>query len=130
MNDNQIEKLALAISKKMNMNRSEKKKKTTDNSKKIKKIKNEIDRKKNILQKIEKGEIKGLHINKIVYGGIRVQGGKREYKSNLEKLEDLKEKINKEISELEHEILKLEIKESEYIESVLSEYLDNDIFGI
>ena len=82
------------------------------------------------MQKIEKGEIKGLHINKIVYGGIRVQGGKREYKSNLEKLEDLKEKINKEISELEHEILKLEIKESEYIESVLSEYLDNDIFGI
>jgi reverse gyrase 2 len=129
MNDKQIEKLALAISKKLNINIAEEKK-TTDNRKKIKEIKNEIDRKKNLLQKIEKGEIKGLHINKVIYGGIHVQGGKREYKSNLEKLEDLKEKINKEILGLEHEILKLETAKKEYIESILREYLDENILGI
>ena len=71
-----------------------------------------------------------MNLEKKSTSGIHVQGGKREYKSNLEKLEDLKEKINKEILGLEHEILKLETAKKEYIESILREYLDENILGI
>ena len=118
MNDEQIEKLAIAVTNALNKGEIAGKRKVVDNSKKIKSLQKEIEKKKKLLQKIEKGEIKGLHMSKATYGGVRVQGGKRGYRSNLEKLEDLKEKINKEISELDYMIFKLECEENDYLDSI------------
>ena len=118
MNDEQIEKLAVAVANALNEGKTAGKRKVVDNSKKMKSLQKEIEKKKKLLQKIEKGEIKGLHMSKVTYGGVRVQGGKRGYRSNLEKLEDLKEKINKEISELDYMIFKLECEENDYLDSI------------
>lgn len=120
MNDEQIEKLAIAVTNALNEGKTARKRKIVDNSKKIKSLQKEIEKKKKLLQKIEKGEIKGLHMSKVIYGSVRVQGGKRGYRSNLEKLEDLKEKINKEIIELDYMIFKLECEENDYLESLWS----------
>ena len=49
---------------------------------------------------------------------VRVQGGKRGYRSNLEKLEDLQEKINREIIELDYMIFKLECEENDYLDNI------------
>jgi len=116
--DREIRKIAEAIANVLNESETVEKRKVVDNSKKIKSLQKEIEKKKKLLQKIEKGEIKGLHMSKITYGGVRVQGGKRGYRSNLEKLEDLKEKINKEISELGYMIFKLECEENDYLDSI------------
>ena len=118
MNDEQIEKLAVAVANALSGSKTEQRREVVDNSKKIKSLQKEIEKKKKLLQKIEKGEIKGLHMSKVTYGGVRVQGGKRGYRSNLEKLEDLKEKINKEISELDYMIFKLECEENDYLDSI------------
>ena len=120
MNDEQIEKLAIAVTNALSGSETEQKRKVVDNSKKIKSLQKEIEKKK-LLQKIEKGEIKGLHMSKVIYGGVRVQGGKRGYRSSLEKLEDLKEKINREIIELDYMIFKLECEENDYLESLWSD---------
>ena len=121
MNDEQIEKLAIAVTNTLNKGEIAGKRKVVDNSKKIKSLQKEIEKKKKLLQKIEKGEIKGLHMSKVIYGGVRVQGGKRGYRSSLEKLEDLKEKINREIIELDYIIFKLECEENDYLESLWSD---------
>ena len=118
MNDEQIEKLAVAVANALSGSKTEQRREVVDNSKKIKSLQKEIENKKTLLQKIEKGEIKGLHMSKVTYGGVRVQGGKRGYRSNLEKLEDLKEKINKEIIELDYMIFKLECEENDYLDSI------------
>ena len=118
MNDEQIEKLAIAVTNALNKSEIVGKRKIVDNSKKIKSLQKEIEKKKKLLQKIEKGEIKGLHMSKVTYGGVRVQGCKRGYRSNLEKLEDLKEKINREIIELDYAIFKLECEENDYLDSI------------
>ena len=121
MNDEQIEKLAIAVTNALSGSETEQKRKVVDNSKKIKSLQKEIEKKKKLLQKIEKGEIKGLHMSKVIYGRVRVQGGKRGYRSSLEKLEDLKEKINREIIELDYIIFKLECEENDYLESLWSD---------
>lgn len=118
MNDEQIEKLAVAVANALSGSKTEQRRKVVDNSKKIKSLQKEIEKKKKLLQKIEKGEIKGLHMSKVTYGGVRVQGGKRGYRSNLEKLEDLKEKINREIIELDYMVFKLECEENDYLDSI------------
>ena len=122
MNDEQIEKLAVAVANALNKSETVGKRKIVDNSKKIKSLQKEIEKKKKLLQKIEKGEIKGLHMSKVTYGGVRVQGGKRGYRSNLEKLEDLKEKINREIIELDYMIFNLECEESDYLDSIWDDW--------
>ena len=116
--DREIRKIAEAIANALNESETVEKRKVVDNSKKIKSLQKEIEKKKKLLQKIEKGAIKELHMSKVTYGGVRVQGGKRGYRSNLEKLEDLKEKINKEISELGYMIFKLECEENDYLDSI------------
>ena len=116
--DREIRKIAEAIANVLNESETVEKRKVVDNSKKIESLQKEIEKKKKLLQKIENGEIKGLHMSKVTYGGVRVQGGKRGYRSNLEKLEDLKEKINKEISELGYMIFKLECEENDYLDSI------------
>ena len=121
MNDEQIEKPAIALANALSGSKTEQRRKIVDNSKKIKSLQKEIEKKKKLLQKIEKGEIKGLHMSKVTYGGVRVQGGKRGYRSSLEKLEDLKEKINKEIIELDYMIFNLECEENDYLESLWSD---------
>lgn len=118
MNDEQIEKLAVALANALSGSKAEQRREVVDNSKKIKSLQKEIEKKKKLLQKIEKGDIKGLHMSKVIYGGVRVQGGKRGYRSNLEKLEDLKEKINREIIELDYMIFKLECEENDYLDSI------------
>ena len=118
MNDEQIEKLAVALANALSGSKAEQRREVVDNSKKIKSLQKEIEKKKKLLQKIEKGEIKELHMSKVIYGGVRVQGGKRGYRSNLEKLEDLKEKINEEIIELDYMIFKLECEENDYLDSI------------
>ena len=119
--DREIRKIAEAIANALNDSEIVEKRKVVDNSKKIKSLQKEIEKKKKLLQKIEKGEIKGLHMSKVIYGGVRVQGGKRGYRSSLEKLEDLKEKINREIIELDYIIFKLECEENDYLESLWSD---------
>ena len=118
MNDEQIEKLAVAVANALSGSKTEQRRKIVDNSKKIKSLQKEIEKKKKLLQKIEKGEIKGLHMSKVIYGGVRVQGGKRGYRSSLEKLEDLKKKINKEIIELDYMVFNLECEENDYLDSI------------
>ena len=112
------DKWAIAVMNALSGSETEQKRKVVDNSKKIKSLQKEIEKKKKLLQKIEKGEIKGLHMSKVTYGGVRVQGGKRGYRSSLEKLEDLKEKINREIIELDYMIFKLECEENDYLDSI------------
>ena len=55
MNDEQIEKLAIAVMNALSGSETEQKRKVVDNSKKIKSLQKEIEKKKKLLQKIEKG---------------------------------------------------------------------------
>ena len=66
MDDKQIEKLAIAVTNALNKSETVGKRKIVDNSKKIKSLQKEIEKKKKLLQKIEKGEIKGLHMSKVM----------------------------------------------------------------
>ena len=59
MNDEQIEKPAIALANALSGSKTEQRRKIVDNSKKIKSLQKEIEKKKKLLQKIEKGEIKG-----------------------------------------------------------------------
>ena len=129
MNDEQIEELAVAVANALSGSKTEQRRKIVDNSKKIKslqKVFNTINTacsgtmvyNNARFEYQEKGEIKGLHMSKVIYGGVRVQGGKRGYRSSLEKLEDLKKKINKEIIELDYMVFNLECEENDYLDSI------------
>ena len=104
--DREIRKIAEAIAEKINdisMEETE----IIDNCKEIRKLSKTISEKKKILDKIENGEIRKLNMTSINYDNERVQGGKRKYRSSIEKLEDLKEKIMREIDNLENELARL-----------------------
>ena len=95
--DREIRKIAEAIAEKINdisMDETE----IIDNGKEIRKLRNIISEKKKILDKIENGEIRKLNMTSINYETERVQGGKRRYRSSIEKLEDMKEKLIHEIN--------------------------------
>lgn len=109
--DREIRKIAEAIANALNDSEIVEKRKVVDNSKKIKSLQKEIEKKKKLLQKIEKGEIKELNMTSINYDNERVQGGNRRYRSSIEKLEDLKEKIMHEINSLENELARLVYEE-------------------
>ena len=114
--DREIRKIAEAIAEKINdvsMDETE----IIDNGKEIRKLRNIISEKKKILNKIENGEIRKLNMTSINYETERVQGGKRKYRSSIEKLEDLKEKIMREINTLEYKLARLEYKEFCFIET-------------
>ena len=101
--DKEIGKIAETIAEKINniiMEETE----IIDNCKEIRKLSKTISEKKEILRKIENGEIRKLNMTGINYESERVQGGKRRYRSSIEKLEDLKEKIMREIDSLENEL--------------------------
>ena len=70
-----------------------------------------------MLRKIENGEIRKLNMTSINYDNERVQGGNRRYRSSIEKLEDLKEKIMHEIDNLENELARLVYEEFCFIET-------------
>lgn len=104
--DKEIRKIAEAIAEKINdiiMEETE----IIDNCKEIRKLSKTISEKKETLRKIENGEIRKLNMTGINYESERVQGGKRRYRSSIEKLEDLKEKIMREIDSLENELVRL-----------------------
>ena len=85
--DKEIRKIAEAIAEKINdiiMEETE----IIDNCKEIRKLSKTIREKKKILDKIENGEIRKLNMTGINYESERVQGGKRKYRSSIEKLED------------------------------------------
>jgi reverse gyrase 2 len=114
--DREIRKIAEAIAEKINdisMDETE----IIDNGKEIRKLRNIISEKKKILDKIENGEIRKLNMTSINYETERVQGGNRKYRSSIEKLEDLKEKLIHEINTLECELAKLEYEEFCFIET-------------
>jgi reverse gyrase 2 len=114
--DKEIRKIAEAIAEKINdisMEETE----IIDNCKEIRKLSKTISEKKEILRKIENGEIRKLNMTSISYDNERVQGGKRRYRSSIEKLEDLKEKIMHEIDSLENELAGLVYGELCFIET-------------
>lgn len=114
--DKEIRKIAEAIAEKINdisMEETE----IIDNCKEIRKLSKTISEKKEILRKIENGEIRKLNMTSISYDNERVQGGKRRYRSSIEKLEDLKEKIMHEIDSLENELAGLVYVELCFIET-------------
>ena len=114
--DREIRKIAEAIAEKINdisMEETE----IIDNGKEIRKLSKTISEKKEILRKIENGEIRKLNMASISYYNERVQGGKRKYRSSIEKLEDLKEKIMHEINTLEYKLARLEYEEFCFIET-------------
>jgi len=114
--DKEIRKIAEAIAEKINdisMEETE----IIDNCKEIRKLSKIISEKKEILRKIENGEIRKLNMTSISYDNERVQGGKRRYRSSIEKLEDLKEKIMHEIDSLENELAGLVYVELCFIET-------------
>ena len=114
--DKEIGKIAETIAEKINniiMEETE----IIDNCKEIRKLSKTISEKKEILRKIENGEIRKLNMTGINYESERVQGGKRRYRSSIEKLEDLKEKIMREIDSLENELAGLIYGELCFIET-------------
>lgn len=115
--DKDINKIAEAIAKKIKDNASIEKIETIDNVKEIRKLRNIINEKKKLLKKIENGEIRKLNMASINYGNEKIQGGNRKYKSSIEKLEDLKEKIMEEINALENKKDRLEYEEFCFIET-------------
>lgn len=114
--DKEIGKIAETIAEKINniiMEETE----IIDNCKEIRNLSKTISEKKEILRKIENGEIRKLNMTGINYESERVQGGKRRYRSSIEKLEDLKEKIMREIDSLENELAGLVYGELCFIET-------------